>query len=82
MAIGPHHLNKKFLEEVDSLEKTIDARLASKSITDGGSLSIDYPSSMTSQHFQVLKHRYMLAGWKDVKMQHDQREGSWLEFRS
>jgi hypothetical protein len=82
MAIGPHQLNEAFNEEVKHFESRIDSQLAKKSIGFGGSASVDYPSGMTQQHFQILKERYLSAGWKSIEDHHDQRDGSCIIFRS
>jgi hypothetical protein len=80
MAISPQHLNKAFLEEVGVFEKKIDSILVGKSISEGQSISLDIPSGMTSKHFDILKTRYVTAGWSSVIWESDQREGSWLTF--
>ena len=82
MAIGPHQLNEAFNEEVNAYEARIDNMLAKKSVGMGGTVSVDYPSGMSSLHFQILRQRYLSAGWKEIKENHDQREGSWLTFKS
>ena len=82
MAISPNQLNSSFLDEVKDFEIKLDSQLARKRIAQGGSVSIDVPFGLTDNHLDILKSRYMAAGWKDVKMHYDQREGSWLEFRS
>lgn len=81
MAISPHHLNKLFLDEVKHFEDVIDKNLSSKSIEKGGSISLDRPSGMSHKHFELLKTRYISAGWTDVKWESDQREGSWISFK-
>lgn len=80
MAIGPNILNDNFIKEVDLLEETIDKLLSSQRITNNSSVNIDVPRLMQTSHFQVLKERYLKAGWKDVKWNSDQREGEWLTF--
>ena len=80
MAVSPEYLNKAFLVEVDEFESKIDNRLSKKSIAKGESISIDVPQGMNSRHFALLRTRYISAGWSDVKMNSDQREGSWLSF--
>lgn len=81
MAISPQELNEAFLEEVKGLEENIDRLLSKKSIAKGGSISLDVPSGMTNKHFEILKARYLSAGWTGVKWESDQREGSWLSFK-
>ena len=82
MAISPNQLNENFMFEVDGFEKRIDSSLASKRVSPGGSISIDVPTGMSSSHFNILKERYIKAGWSEVTLNHDQREGSWLNFKS
>jgi hypothetical protein len=82
MAIGPHQLNEAFNREVDAYEARIDSELAKKSIGMGGTVSVDFPSGISSLHLQILRQRYLSVGWKEVKENHDQREGSWLTFKS
>jgi hypothetical protein len=80
MAVSPEYLNKAFLREVDELETKLDEQLSKKTIAKGEVISMDVPSGMTRKHFDLLKTRYISAGWSDVKLNSDQREGSWLAF--
>lgn len=80
MAIGPNQLNESFMEEVNSFEKKIDLILSNKKVAPNSSVSIDVPSGLTYSHFQILKTRYISAGWGDVKWNSDQREGQWITF--
>jgi hypothetical protein len=80
MAISPDYLNKAFNREVDEFENKIDASLSKKTIAKGEAISIDVPQVMNARHFTLLKTRYISAGWSDVKLNSDQREGSWLSF--
>lgn len=81
MAISPQHLEKSFTEEVDKLEQKIDGMLSSQKIYKGQTLSVSSPYNLTSSHFTVLKNRYLTAGWTDVILRSDQRDGEWLEFK-
>jgi hypothetical protein len=81
MAISPQQLNEAFLNEVKNFEDRIDKALSSRSISKGSSISLDLPSGMSHKHFELLKTRYISAGWTDVKLESDQREGSWLSFK-
>ena len=81
MAISPQQLNEAFLKEVEYFEENIDRLLSKKSIAKGGGISLDVPSGMTNKHFELLKTRYLSAGWTEVKWESDQREGSWLSFK-
>lgn len=80
MAVSPEYLNKAFLVEVDAFESKIDDSLSKKSIAKGEAINIDVPPGMNGRHFALLKTRYTSAGWSDVKLNSDQREGSWLSF--
>jgi hypothetical protein len=82
MAISPNHLNENFMNEVDGFERRIDTILASKRIAPGGYVSVDCPTGMSHQHFAILKERYIKAGWFEVTMNSDQREGTWLTFKT
>jgi hypothetical protein len=81
MAISPQQLNETFLKEIKNFEDRIDQALSSRSISKGSSISLDVPSGMSHKHFELLKTRYISAGWNDVKWESDQREGSWLSFK-
>jgi hypothetical protein len=80
MAVSPEYLNKGFHKEVDEFEIKIDSSLTKKTIAKGESISIDVPPGMSRKHFDLLKTRYISAGWSDVSMNSDQREGTWLSF--
>jgi hypothetical protein len=80
MAVSPEYLNKAFHREVDEFETKLDAQLAKKTIAKGEALSLDVPSGLGRKHFDLLKTRYISAGWSDVKLNSDQREGTWISF--
>ena len=82
MAISPKMLNNAFNEEIDIFEVKIEDQLILKTLVLNGSISVDNPTGMSRDHFTVLRQRYIAAGWKDVKENHDQRQGSWLTFHS
>lgn len=82
MAISPNHLNEAFMNEVDGFEERIDKVLVSKRVTPGGYVSVDCPTGMSYEHFNILKERYIKVGWAQVKMESDQREGAWLSFKA
>ena len=82
MAIGPNQLNENFMTEVDAFEKRIDSVLSTRKVAPNSSVSIDVPSGMSYSHFQIIKTRYISAGWGDVKWNSDQREGTWLSFET
>lgn len=82
MAISPYQLNENFMQEVDDFEKRIDHVLAKQRIAPGGSTSVDVPTGMSSTHFNILKTRYIEAGWASVTLNSNQREGTWLTFKS
>ena len=83
MAIGPEQLKDSFKKDISEFEKIIDRLL----VTQGDLSAKDYvcmsiPRGMSYAHFEVLRQKYLSAGWKDVKWNSDQREGDWLEFKS
>ena len=80
MAIGPDQLNANFKAELDTFENIIDQRLANQKLTPNSSVNVNVPSGMSFSHFQIIKERYLKAGWTDVKWNSDQREGDWLTF--
>jgi hypothetical protein len=80
MAIGPNQLNETFMAEVDIYEKRIDNQLANLKVAPKSLVNTEVPSGMSYSHFQILKERYLKAGWGDVKWNSDQREGEWLTF--
>jgi hypothetical protein len=69
---------------IANYEKILDAKLMKRQLSGlpGAALSVDPPSGINSDHIKILRERYISAGWKDVKIVHDQREGSGLEFIS
>lgn len=80
MAIGPNQLNETFMAEVDSFETRIDRELSVSKLAPNSSVNIDVPPGMSFSHFQILRERYLKAGWGEVKWNSDQREGTWLTF--
>ena len=80
MAVSPEYLNKAFNMEVDEFEARIDSCLSKQTIAKGEGISMDIPQGMNRKHFDLLRTRYISAGWSDVRMNSDQREGSWLSF--
>ena len=82
MAIGPEKLTQNFLNELVHLEHYFDKQLATKRIAPGGHISLTFPSHMTEEHFGFLKGRYLTAGWKDVVMERDQRDGDFITFKN
>jgi hypothetical protein len=80
MAISPNQLKDTFMEEVDYYETKIDAELARLKIGNNLSVSIDTMFGMTGQHFQVLRQRYIDAGWANVTWHSDQRQGDCMVF--
>ena len=80
MAISPKLLDENFMKEVSIFENLLDAKLVTEKLGPGRRVNISIPSSMSHSHFQVLKQRYIVAGWKDVVWNSDQREGDWLSF--
>lgn len=82
MAVSPKQLNEEFQREVDAYESALDAKLSQKQLVTGGYLNIDIPRGMTTDHFKIIRQRYLDVGWRDVKWESDQREGQWLVFKS
>lgn len=82
MAISPNQLTEKFQQDVDFFEKKIDEQLSKMKLVPGSSIVIPPPPSMCNSHFKVIRERYIKAGWGDVKIDHDQREGSYMTFIS
>lgn len=82
MAISPNQLSENFMSEVDGFEKRIDSILSGQKISPGGSISVDVPIGMSHWHFSILKERYIKAGWESATLNSDQREGTWLTFKS
>lgn len=83
MALSPKLLDEKFMSEVDFYEKEIDKKLATNSLIFkiNAYVTLNIPSGMTINHFDILKQRYLNVGWKFVNWESDQREGEWLLFR-
>lgn len=77
MAISPTQLNEVFKKEADDFEKKLDALLDKHVLAPGGELAIPTPWGMNEKHFELLKPRYISAGWKELKWNsfYDQREG-------
>ncbi len=80
MAVSPNMLSSQFIDEVDHYEKLIDKILIKKTLSPGSSISLDVPTSMTHQHFKIIRERYMSAGWCNVIWHSDQRDGDYLSF--
>jgi hypothetical protein len=68
------------MKEVDSFEKKIDSILIEGKIHPKSSKNVTAPSGLTYSHFQILRERYLNAGWGEVKWNSDQREGTWITF--
>lgn len=82
MAISPKLLDEKFMKEVSRIEERLDDKLAACSLGPSKRVNINVPSEMNQSHFQILKSRYIAAGWKNITWNSDQREGDWLVFES
>lgn len=81
MAISPKHLEKSFQEELKKIENEFDKQLSGYQISKGQSIHITAPSSLTWPKFEILKERYINAGWVDVIWNSDQRDGDFLTFK-
>lgn len=77
MAISPKALTIKFQDEADTFERIIDNQLKEKTLTFNGIVTIAAPQHMEYGHYELLKPKYITAGWKNVKWNdfYDQREG-------
>lgn len=80
MAVGPKQIEKNLEEEAINFEVILDSALNRKSVSPNGSVTLGIPSGMSYSHFQVLKPKYISAGWKNVNWHSDQRDGDYLEF--
>lgn len=68
MAIGPEQLEDKFKEELNVFEAIIDRNLKNSSFANGGAqVMVTAPTGMQNGHFQELRQRYLVAGWKEVR---------------
>lgn len=82
MAISPKLLDEKFMKEVSRIEEQLDDKLTACSLGPAKRVNINVPHEMNQSHFQILKPRYISAGWKNVTWNSDQREGDWLVFEA
>lgn len=87
MAISPQALNETFKKEVDKFEQLIDNILQKKSLSKNGEINISRPAGMTYAHFEILKPKYLSAGWKDLEWysfydQRDQYDSTSIIFKS
>lgn len=80
MAIGPKKIEIAFIEEAKEFEIKIDSILTSMKLTPGGELYVDAPQGMTYQHFNALRQNYIDAGWKTVKWNNSQKDGTSITF--
>ena len=86
MAVRPEELNEELREEAKKYEEFIDRIIRTKKgiyRSDGihCTISLSGLSGMNGTHFNFIRDSYLQAGWTSVEMKHDQREGSWLEFK-
>ena len=77
MAVTPESLIKSLIKEVSDYEYKIDMALLDKTFY-GGSITITAPDGITHAHMQLLKKRYIDAGWKDIELKDNQRDGSYI----
>jgi hypothetical protein len=80
MAISPEKLNEAFQKEVDILESILDQKLSKQKIAKGGSVTIGIPEGMSESHFEILRTRYISAGWTSIKLNSVLLEGTWITF--
>jgi hypothetical protein len=87
MAVRPQELDENLKKEAAFYDAEIDKLIRKKQGIHKGTTGISCTitvdgilSGMQSSHFQFIRDNYIAAGWTDVKMKDDQREGTWLEF--
>lgn len=67
---------QKDQQQLASLEELIDRELLERYRGQPLSIGIQYPSGKV---YDALERRYQAAGWK-IKLESDQRDGSYLVF--
>ena len=82
MAVSPEQLRANLENEAKTYEHLLDKALVNLKITNGSSVSVPAPSGMLYLHYQVLKDRYLKAGWGNVKWHNDQRDGDYIVFET
>jgi len=82
MAISPEELSTAYQEKLKRFEEEIDRSLMNKRGTQPNNINVDVPRDMSSRDFELIKIKYIQAGWKNVEYHSDQREGEWLTFKS
>lgn len=81
MAVKPtelKHCTPNDLTIADQMEKEIDAYMKQKFTHQGGTFQIK--EGATQGAINEIQRRYSAAGWT-TKLNSDQREGTWLEFK-
>jgi len=81
MAISPEKLKNDLLSEAEEFEVMIDNQLQKEKLY-GRHISITPPARMNSSHFQLIKDRYIAAGWENVIWNDSQHDGPYLSFTS
>ncbi len=81
MAISPTELEKFLDKEVDNFESYLDNELRKKTLYRGESVYIEAPSGFSSKHFNVLKKRYLAAGWTNLEYNSSQMGGDSITFK-
>ena len=84
MAISPNQLEESFQLEVKLYEELIDKELVKKKITRGRgqAVLVNVPMGFNTNHYYVLRTKYIDAGWTNVIYESDPRDGdSWLVFK-
>jgi hypothetical protein len=67
MAISPELLEDNLLEECDTIENYLDAKLACHKITVGHSVHVGIPDIMCKMHLNEIRSRYLDSGWTNVE---------------
>ena len=79
MAISPQLLKANLEKEADHFEGLIDTELCTEKLC-GNTVSISPPKGMSYVHYQIVKDRYISAGWTDVKWNDNQHDGTSILF--
>lgn len=83
MALGPQFLDELFQKDLKYCEDKIDSMLSNhKTFACDKIITTKVPGGMNIEIFNVLKEKYLAAGWKSVKWIDDQRDGDFLQFKA
>ena len=79
MAVSPKTMKAQMETDLDILEKEIDAVLKNSKIY-GNRVNIIPPKQMSYGDFQILRNRYIAAGWNEVAWNDSQHDGPHMSF--